>query len=96
MLKEKEETWRLKSKAIWLESGDENTKFFQAYAKGRKNVNTIWYLKDQDGNLETSFEGLSLLGKNHFKNLFKANNQATIEEVVKVAQFFPRFVKEEG
>lgn len=43
-----------------------------------------------------SFEGLSLLGKNHFKNLFKANSQATIEEVVKVAQFFPRFVKEEG
>jgi hypothetical protein len=95
LLKEKEETWRLKSRAIWLESGDENTKFFQAYAKGRKNVNTIWHLKDQDGNLETSFEGMSLQGKNYFQNLFKADNQATIEEVVKVAQFFPRFVEEE-
>jgi hypothetical protein len=95
LLKEKEETWRLKSRAIWLESGDENTKFFQAYAKGRKNVNTIWHLKDQYGNLETSFEGMSLLGKNYFQNLFKVDNQATIEEVVKVAQFFPRFVEEE-
>jgi hypothetical protein len=51
--------------------------------------------KYQDGNLETSFEGLSLLGKNHFKNLFKADSQATIEEVVKVAQCFPRSLEEE-
>lgn len=36
LLKEKEETWRLKSRAIWLESGDENTKFFQSFAKGRR------------------------------------------------------------
>ena len=26
LLKEQEEAWRLKSKAIWLKSGDENTK----------------------------------------------------------------------
>jgi hypothetical protein len=38
---------------------------------------------------------MSLLGKNYFKNLFKADRQATIEEVVKVAQYFPRFVEEE-
>ena len=63
LLKEKEETWRLKRRAIWLESGDENTKFLQAYAKGRKNVNTIWHLKDQDENMETSFEGMSTQGK---------------------------------
>jgi hypothetical protein len=27
-LQEKEETWRQNIRAIWLESGDENTKFF--------------------------------------------------------------------
>ena len=37
----REESWRLKSRAIWLICGDENTKFFQAYSKGRKNKNTI-------------------------------------------------------
>jgi hypothetical protein len=95
LLKEKEESWRLKSRAIWLESGDENTKFFQAFAKGRKNINTIWQLKDQAGNLETTFEGMSKLGKNYFQNLFKEETQVSIEEVVQVAQFFPRFVEEE-
>eukprot|EP00253_Pinus_taeda_P016122 PITA_16122 len=45
----KEEEWRLKSRAIWLKSGDENTSFFHNYAKGRKSANTIWSLKDEEG-----------------------------------------------
>ena len=37
ILQVKEESWRLKSRAIWLQARDENTKFFQQYANGRKN-----------------------------------------------------------
>jgi hypothetical protein len=85
----------LKSRAIWLKSGDENTKFFQAYAKGRKCSNTIWHLKDQDGNQENTFEGMSRIGKKYFQELFRAENQATIEEVVRMAQYFPRFANDE-
>ena len=94
LIKERKESWRLKSRAIWLESGYENTKFFQDFAKGRKNFNTIWKLKDFAGNMENTFEGLSSLGKNYFQNLFKVETQASIEEVVQVAQLFPSFVDE--
>jgi hypothetical protein len=45
-LTEQENTWRLKIRVIWLEKEDENTKKFQAYAKGRKVENTIWSLKN--------------------------------------------------
>ena len=47
ILMEREESWRLKSRAIWLECGDENNKFFHAYARGRKAANTLWCLKDE-------------------------------------------------
>jgi len=68
-----------------LESGDENTKFFQGSTQGRKNINIIWQLKEFAGNLENTFEGMSSLGKNYFQNHFKAETQASIEEVVQVA-----------
>ena len=38
LLLDQEETWRLKSRAIWLACGDENTKFFHAYAKGSVRI----------------------------------------------------------
>ena len=41
ILKERQEVLRLKSIAIWMECGDDNTKFFQAFAKGGKQQNTI-------------------------------------------------------
>lgn len=49
ILKEREALWRLKSRAIWLSSGDDKKKLFHAYAKGRKAHNMIWELQDGDG-----------------------------------------------
>ena len=40
-LDEKEVAWKLKSRAIWLEQGDEKLKKKHQYEKGRKNTNTI-------------------------------------------------------
>ena len=42
-----QEVLRLKSRAIWMECGDDNTKLFQAFAKGRKQQNSIWELKKE-------------------------------------------------
>ena len=36
LLLEKEETWRLKSRALWLACGDENTNFFMHMQRERK------------------------------------------------------------
>ncbi len=96
ILQLREESWRLKSRAIWLQAGDDNTKFFQNYAKGRKNSNTIWEMKKANGELARSFEDLASLGVNYFKNLFKALEEVSIAKVIRVVQFFPRFIEEEG
>jgi hypothetical protein len=95
LLEEKEVEWRLKSRAIWLEKGDENTKLFQAYAKGRKMSNTIWSLQDSEGRKISSFDGLDRLGKNLFQSLFKATPGASLEDIVRLALLFPKFVGEE-
>lgn len=44
LLQDKEEQWRLKSRAIWMKAGHSNTKFFHNLANDRKASNTIWQL----------------------------------------------------
>eukprot|EP00253_Pinus_taeda_P010579 PITA_10579 len=94
ILLDKEEEWKLKSRAIWLKEGDENTKFFHNYAKGRKNANTIWKLKDSEGREASNFEALSDMGKNHFQSLFSDPGGVSLAEIIRTAQSFPLF--EEG
>lgn len=50
----------------------------------------------ENGEQESSFEDLASLGICHFKALFKAPTKVSIAEVIRVAQFFPSFVDEEG
>eukprot|EP00253_Pinus_taeda_P006943 PITA_06943 len=76
-------------------AGDENTRFFPNYAKGRKNSNTIWNLKNDEGREANTFESLLNLGRNHFQNLFADQGEITIAEVIKTAQCFPWYVEEE-
>jgi len=95
-MKEREDLWRLKSRAIWLLSGDDKTKFFHAYAKGRKAHNTIWELQEGDGLSTSSFEGLSNMGVKHFKKLFEAQPGTSIEEIIRMAGLFPRFIDQHG
>eukprot|EP00253_Pinus_taeda_P033955 PITA_33955 len=90
----KEKEWRLKSRASWLKAGDENTRFFHNYAKGRKSANTIWSLKDEEGRELKSFSELSGLGTRHFQKIFSDNGESTIAEIIKTAQCFPRFIEE--
>lgn len=84
ILVDRGELWSLKSRAFWLSSGDENTKVFHAYAKVRKSQNTIWELGNDRGHKDSSFEELSTLAVNHFKQLFSAQQGTSIAEIIKL------------
>ena len=95
ILADREELWRLKSRVIWLSSGDENTKLFHAYAKGRKSQNIIWEMSDDRGHKVSSFDDLSSMGVNHFKRIFSAQQGSSIAKTIKVATVFPCFVDDD-
>jgi hypothetical protein len=68
-----------------LRKGDENTKFFQAYAKGRNMKNTIWRLIDDVGRNLSSFEELANLEVQHFKSFFNEEERVSIDVVIQLA-----------
>eukprot|EP00253_Pinus_taeda_P005167 PITA_05167 len=94
-IESREEEWRLKNRVVWLKAEDENTKLFHNYAKGRKNSNTIWKVKNEEGEEVNTFEQLSFLGRNHFQNLFVDQGEITITGVIRTSQCFPRYLEEE-
>lgn len=95
ILKEQEETIRLRSRATWLKAGDENTRFFHSYAKGRKVKYTIWSLPTPDGEVADTFPKLARMGSSHFRNLYKQPQAASIAEIINIAGHFHKFVNED-
>eukprot|EP00253_Pinus_taeda_P016512 PITA_16512 len=77
ILKEKEESWPLRSRAIWMLEGDENTKFYHKFANGRKAINTIWQLQNDQGYVDPGEE----------EDLIKA---VTLEELEHTLKWFKK------
>eukprot|EP00253_Pinus_taeda_P016780 PITA_16780 len=95
ILKEREESWRLRSRAIWLLEGDANTKYYHKFANGRKIINTIWELKDEHGHQVSSQKNLARLATAHFHGIYKAPADVNILEIMRVIEHFPRFIEQE-
>lgn len=89
ILKEREEYWHIRSRAIWLKAGDNNTIFLQKYAKGRKVTNTIWNFPLPDGGVADTFSKISHLGSTHFKHLFQNPLGSNLADIINVAGHFP-------
>jgi hypothetical protein len=68
---DKEVDWRIKSKVVWLELGDNNTKLFHSFTNHRWIINTIWELDDQGGTKVIGFKDLSQLGVSYFEGIYK-------------------------
>jgi hypothetical protein len=82
ILANKDIAWRLKSKALWLEKGDESSKFFHQFANYRKYVDIIWKVTKNDGFYATSFEDIARTGVEYFWEIHKEESRVnSVEEV---------------
>ena len=85
-------TWKLKSRANWINEGDSNTNLFHCYASARRNSKYIWALLNQVGDMVEEDSHLKQLGVQHFSEIFKDNGSSNILDQLKVIILFTSFV----
>jgi hypothetical protein len=91
ILEMEESTWRLRSRAIWIEKGDKNTKFFHKFASQRRCQNTIWDIADEEGNYKSTEKYIKEIAYKHFKSQFSAIEAEDTCNQIKVLKDVPRF-----
>ncbi|KAF8118563.1 hypothetical protein N665_0004s0044 [Sinapis alba] len=64
-----EEYWRNKSRVLWLQAGDRNTRFFHAKTKQRRSYNRIIQLQDDQGNIYTKAKDIQTHSIDYFQSL---------------------------
>jgi hypothetical protein len=73
-LKSQEDLWRLKSRAIWVQSGDKNTKFFHQFANHQRINKHLWEIKDDLGHLHKGQKSIVVEAENYFKSFFNSSD----------------------
>ena len=86
---------RLKSRVLWLVEGDRNTKFFHMYASHRKNINTIFEIKNGQGNMVRSFQEKEEVRVEYFQNIFTEPKGCPITKIMEVLRLFSRMISKE-
>ncbi|XP_060964189.1 uncharacterized protein LOC133033466 [Cannabis sativa] len=74
VLSKKEVYWRQRSKQLWLQAGDQNTKYFHSCASNRKRTNQIVCLKNDDGTWVDWDSGLRDVMAKYYMELFSTSN----------------------
>lgn len=78
--KREEESTRLKARAIWLQGGDQNSKFFHAMHGRRINANLIPGIKSTQGVWLDNQEEIGLQFANHFKDVFNRSHKMCVDD----------------
>lgn len=77
---------RQRSRVVWLQAGDGNTKFFHGKAGQRKKTNTIMKLKDSDGVKRRDDDNCEKLLISYFSSLFTSSHFTNISNLCEVVK----------
>ena len=94
LLDKEEKISKLKSRALWLEAGDKNTKYFHRFASHRRNINTILEIWDEARGIAILFKEKAKVAVDHFQKRFIAPPRCPIYEILEVLNLFPQLITE--
>jgi len=78
-------------------NGDNNTNFFHKYVNYMRVHNSIWDIKDAQGEWVNNSRELDGVAKDYFEEVYKDSGSSDINSQMKILQYFPRlFSEEEG
>lgn len=92
LLAQEEETWRLKSRALWIDLGNKNNIFFHKFVDNQRNQNSIWSLKTYGGKLVSSQVELIEEAATHFQKYYQDPGSCVVLHQIKVIHEFPHFL----
>ncbi|XP_042944657.1 uncharacterized protein LOC122278542 [Carya illinoinensis] len=76
-----EEMWHQRSKALWIQAGDQNSRYFHSKASHRKKKNTIKRLQDEQNQWKEGRD-MEELVVNYFQQLFSSSEERDHTESV--------------
>ena len=83
---QEEQVWNQKSRLIWANNGDRNTKFFHAATKNRRAHNRIQMLVDDEGKEWHNDVHLGRVAEAYFKRLFASEDVGyQLQEMTEIA-----------
>eukprot|EP00253_Pinus_taeda_P008693 PITA_08693 len=82
LLKIEEISWKLKSRITWMKEGDKNTEFFHRFASKRRAVNSIWQIKNEEGDFLFSQEGIANEAVSYFKKAHKREAKREFNDIL--------------
>ncbi|KAM6568954.1 hypothetical protein CsatB_016939 [Cannabis sativa] len=81
ILLQKEIFWKQRSKQLWLQEGDSNSKYFHATATARRRRNSIQKLQNSAGTWVDWQGGLSSVVEDYFSQLFSSTAAASNTDI---------------
>eukprot|EP00253_Pinus_taeda_P011936 PITA_11936 len=87
-----EEFWRLKSRSLWLKSGDRNTAYFHRQYRARISRNHITEITTTNGQACRGFEQIKEAAINHFQNLLSVGKDGSEEDMEEFLINIPQLV----
>ena len=74
--------WKQRSRVLWLQSGDRNTKYFHCQATYRKRRNYIHGIRDRVGVWQNRDEVVEHTIVEYYKDLFTTSQPGNFDEIL--------------